>query len=616
MKLDTLTKLNRKKKIWITPKHPLFFEDMNFKIKYSTGIFLHAELKKELSTLNNFELERIIMKGLGLTSLEVSQVIQRTQKEKRIVDDILEILDSPIKKYLFLLDLLSVSMLTGVISEEESRSIELFSQLLEVDLEDTMLLKKFINHAYHIEDKNCIKDFEKMLQRGMSITMSELKFYLPELEYITQIENKQIKPDHTLLLVDECTIVNDIIVPRSTTLIIDNAKVHMNGSIILDGGHLVIRNSKLVNKSLEKDVLIYVKSFSEVEMIHSQINCRNRCSAIHQENGNLKIKNSKVINTSKESAIRFWGDQISIENTTFQNCFVVGKGGALQIEKGRGLIKGCTFEECEAQIGGAIFTVDEIMIYLCKFIFCKVTEYGAAIYYKGEVKSNVIDCEYIGCYPEKEELIQYIGNQREKIITKEYVIRVTTILDCPIRIKELGILQIKDATIYMNASIYSKGMIRMKNAKIIAGEVENDYLFYLDWGKPSFVDFCELDGGIKKGVFYATGTKLCITQSLFRNTKKGRAIYDAYEPKIQNCIFSNCLNGAISTNAGEIVQNVFVNCRDKSGAGIMIYGMKGIIQDCQFVRCITDYSGGGIDKSGNHRITHCVFEECRPNNIN
>ncbi len=616
MRLDTLTKLNRKKKMWITPKHPLYFENMDFKIKYSTGIFLHAELNKELSTLNNFELERIIMKGLGLTSSEVSQVIKKSQKAERIVDNMLGILDTLLKKHLFLLDLLSVSMLTGTISEEESRSVDIFSELLGIKPSELSVLKEFINHAYHIENKYCIKDFQKMIQMNMPITMSELKFYLPELEYINKIESKIIKPNNTLLLVDECIINNDIIVPQNTTLIIDNAKVHMNGSIILTGGHLIIRNSELVNESLEKNVLIHVKSFSEVEILQSQIDCRNRCCAIYQENGNLRIIKSIIVNTSKESAIRFWGNQISIEDTKFYNCFVVGTGGALQITKGRGLIKGCSFEECEAKIGGAIAASDEIMIHMCRFIFCKVSEYGAAIYYKGEVKSNVTDCEYIGCYPEKEELIQYIGNQREKTINKEYVIRIATILDCPLHVKEMGILTIKDATIYMNYNIHSKGMIHIKNSRIIAGKIESDYLFYLDWGKTSFIDNCELDGHEKVGVIWANGTKISVSQSIFRNTKKGRAIYDAYEPKIHSCIFSNCHNGAITANAGEMNHNIFVNCRDKSGAGIIIYGTKGTIKDCQFIRCITDYSGGGIDKSGNHKIINCHFEECKPDDIN
>lgn len=616
MKIDTLTKLNRKKRMWITPKHPLFFESIDFKIKYSTGIFLQAELNKEVSALNNFELERIIMKGLGLTSIEVSRVIKKVHKEERIVDYLLEILDTSLKKYLFILDLYSVSMLTGTLSEEEIQSIDIFAQLLGVGQAQVNVLKHFIEHTYNIENKNCIKDFENMIQMDMSITMSELKFYLPEFEYVNKIENKSIKPNNTLQLVDECVINHDIIVPYSTTLTIDNANVHMNGSIIVDGGKLVVRNSQLLNDSLDSNVLIYVKNYSEVIIEQTHMNCRNRCYAIHQENGNLMIRKSNIENTSKNSAIQFWGDQISIEDTRFYNCFVVGMGGALRIQKGRGLIKGCTFEECEAKIGGAIAVSDEIMIQMCRFTFCKVTEYGSAIYYGGEVKSNVMDCEYVGCYPEKEELIQHISSEREKVINKEYVIRIATILDCPIQVKEMGILTIKDATIYMNCSIRSKGMINIKNSRIIAGKIENEYLLYLDWSKPSFIENCELDGHDTTGIIWSSGTKLSVSHSLFRNTKKGRAIYDVYEPKINNCIFSNCHNGAVSTHAGEWYHNTFVNCRDKSGAGIIIYGAKGSIKDCQFVRCITDYSGGGIDKSGSHVVSNCTFEECKPNNIN
>ena len=72
---DILTKFNRKKKAWLSPKHPLFLLDTDQKIIYCAGIFSQAVLNKSASTLGNFELERLMVKGLGLTSKENIQSI-------------------------------------------------------------------------------------------------------------------------------------------------------------------------------------------------------------------------------------------------------------------------------------------------------------------------------------------------------------------------------------------------------------------------------------------------------------------------------------------------------------------------------------------------------------
>ena len=46
-----------------------------------------------------------------------------------------------------------------------------------------------------------------------------------------------------------------------------------------------------------------------------------------------------------------------------------------------------------------------------------------------------------------------------------------------------------------------------------------------------------------------------------------------------------------------------------------MYGSRGEVENSTFVRCISDYSGGGIDMSGSYHVINCHFEECKPNNI-
>lgn len=616
MKIDTLTKLNNKKKMWISPKHPLFFESLDFKVIYSAGIFMHAVLNKSVNTLNNFELERLMMKGFGLSSKEAAAVIKLTKEEKQIVDKVIAILNTTLKKYLFLLDLISVSIRSNEMSEEEKQSIMIFSELLKIDSKKVQLFFDFMNHAFRLDTDKCIKTYAVMIQTKMPITISELKYYIPEIEYVTTIDNKRVKPGSTLLLVDNCKIMDSIIIPKGTTLHIESAVIQMFGTIIVDGGKLIIRDSKLSNESKDNNTLIYVKNYSEVEIYHTLIDCKSLGSAINQENGNLRIEDCKIYHTTIYSAIKFWGNQITIKGTAFKGCFSVSVGGAIQVQSGRGLITDCSFEDCEAKNGGAIFSTNEIMIFTCRFKYCKVIEFGPAIYYKGEVKSNIVGCEYYECYPEREEVIQYLGGIEESLVSKEYTIKVSTILDRPIRVTELGIINITDCVIYMNRSITCSGILNIKNAKLIANKMNEGSLFHLERSRGCLIESSEFDGSMKVGIIWTIGTRLHVHNSLFRNSANVRAIYDVYEPIIVNCIFSNCIKGAINTCAGEIRNCSFINCREKSGAGVLIYGFGGKLEHCKFVRCVSEYSGGAIDKSSGTSVIDCTFEECKPDDMN
>lgn len=613
MRLDILTKLNNKKRMWLTPKHPLFFESTEFKIIYSAAVFMHVELNKSNQTLNNFELERLLTKGLGLSSKEVSEVIKLAKGGERIVDDVLEILNTPIKTYLFILDLANVG--ATEVSQEERQSIDIFAELLKLSQSKKKLLLDFISCATEADSNKCTKGFEQMLKEGMGITMAELKYYVPDMEYVTNIGNKTIKSGETLRLVDNCVLKETLVVPAGAVLDIENAQVHIMGTIIVDGGKVIINDSQLINGKKENIALIYIKNFSEIEIYNSTIHCRSMGSAINQENGNLKIVGSKIYNTSGNSSIKFWGNQILIEDTLFKNCYSSTDGGALQVLRGSGLVKDCIFEECEARNGGAVYTTNELMIQNCRFKCCYVIEFGAGVYCKGEIKSNLTDCEFYECYPKNEEVIQYIGGIEDKTINRELVIKVATILDRPVRVTDLGILKIEDTIVYMNHSIQCSGILHIRNSKIRAWDFKKRDLFIVEHSRGCLIENSEFDGRVIAGIFRITGTRLHAQHCLFRNTSGGRAIYDAYEPLIRECIFSYCLGGAVNCYSGIIENSNFINCRAKSGAGILLYGSKGEIDHCHFMRCVSEYSGGAVDMTRGNHANHCVYEECKPDNI-
>ena len=102
---------------------------------------------------------------------------------------------------------------------------------------------------------------------------------------------------------------------------------------------------------------------------------------------------------------------------------------------------------------------------------------------------------------------------------------------------------------------------------------------------------------------------------MFRNTFGGRAVFNAYRPSIKECIFNFCQDGAVYTQGGEIEKCVFVNCRAKIGAGVLMYGRSGSVEHCNFKRCIAETGGGAIDRQVGQHIEKCLFEDCKPENI-
>lgn len=612
---DLLTKFNRKKKSFLSPKHPLFIEDLDQKTIYCAGIFAHAGLNKSNSTLNNYELERLMLKGLGLEPKQIAKTIRIATDGSRLTDSLLWHMNDALKKYLFLMDLIHISLRKEPLSKEEIESIERYRVLFQVPKDILQLLWQFVQAAYENNMEQCIRLFSSMRKIDLPLTMTELKYYMPDMEYITEIENKSVLPGKETRIVDACIIKDKLIVPKDGTLVLDHAVINLHGSIIVDGGTLIIRDTTIINKSDRGNALLEIKSYSEVQITNSIMDCRYIGSAINQKNGNLTIVDTKIYHTTKNSAIKFWGNQIEINNCSFHKCYTVENGAAIQIQQGHGSVTHSTFKKCEAKNGGAIYAEADVMITCCSFKHCYALEHGGAIFYNNEVKSNVMDCQYIECYPQGEEIIQYLHGHDEKVIDKDYRISIASIIDVPIRVSELGILSFNHVVVYLRQQVQSRGIIEIKGSRILADGLKQRDMFDISRSRGCVIDHSEIDGRATNAGFRATGSRMIVIHAIFRNIKNGRAIYDAMEPKITNTIFTYCQDGAIYSCAGVIAKCLFINCRQKSGAGIIMYGSRGEIKECRFVRCISEYSGGAIDKSGGHRIENCEFAECKPNNI-
>lgn len=616
MIVDNLTKFNQKMKVWMTPKHPLFSKEVEYRIMYGAAVFMQAESCENGNPLSNFELQRLLTAGLKLESENITRVIRLAKEQSIVMDYLLEHFENEKEKYLLILDMINVSISNGKNPESIKESLSLFGKLFEVSSGHIMLLQEFAKAACEENVEKCRELLHRMHMQQMKLEPVDMKYYVMHLWESVDCTQELLEEQKHIRIVEQCVINEDLVLKHGMKLHFDHAQVRILGNILLEGGELIIENTKLIRKGKAHRACINMKDVASRILIRdSSFDCRNLGMLIRAEAGTLLMSNSEIMQTNRGAAIRFWGNELRVENCRFIHCYSHEDGGAIMVRTPNATICKCQFEHCEAKRGGAIFAVEGCQIVDCKFRLCVVAEYGAAIFYHGLVRANVHHLSYHNCLPEGVETVQYLSRMTTFQITGEYHIMVSTIIDCPVLIEAQGNLFVEDANLYLNYPIRCRGSIHMKNVKVISNHLEEQDMLILEHSKYCRIYHCEWNGMGQTGGIFASGCRIIVSKSLFHNMHSGRAIYDAYAPEIRECIFNFCEKGAIYSQNGEIKRCVFVNCRGKSGAGVLMYGNKGTIEQCNFRRCITDFSGGAIDRSLGQSVNKCVFEECRPDDV-
>lgn len=616
MILDNLTKFNQKKKLLMTPKHSLYKKDTIFKIMYGAVVFMQAEIDCLSNPLSNFELERLLSAGFSLESENMAKVLHFSKETSEVIDYLIQNLESDRERYLLLLDTINVSIRNGKISEKEYDSIQLFAKMFGVSTEAVMLLQEFALSAQEDDDARCREILHRMHICGMDLTMVDMKYYIINLWENVECTQEMLEQEKEVRIVERCRIQEDIVLKEGMRLIFDHAEVRVHGNILLNGGELIIEDSKVIRKSDSHRACINIKAVrSSVLISGSEVDCRNLGMLVRAEAGELVVKESRVYHTTRGAAIRFWGNSIRVENSEFNDCYSPEDGGALMIRTPNGLVTGCHFRRCEAKRGGAVFGVEGNRIVNCRFDECCVAEFGAAVFYHGFVRANVHHLQYQNCCPERAETIQYLSKMGTFQVTGPYHINLSTIIDCPVLVEAEGKLVIENANLYLNYPIRCRGAIQMKNVKIISNHMEEGDMIILEHSRNCRIHHCEFNGMGKNSGLYASGCRITITKSLFRNISGGRAVYDPYSPEIRECIFNLCQDGAVYSQNGDIKRCIFVNCRSKNGAGVLMYGGRGTIEQCDFRRCVADFGGGAIDRKLGQQVINCVYEDCKPENI-
>lgn len=609
MIIGNQTKLYYKKKSWLTPKHPLYFEEEEFKVYYAAAVMIHAEKNQSMPPEKNYELERLLHHGLELEAGQMVQVLKKAADPSEVLDYLCSHTEPGTKRYLLMLDLYNISA-EEQISRQETDNLWLFARMLEIPDKYMRLFEHFIREAHKENEGECRRVFAMMTECNMELSLMELKYYLMTLYDVFECTQEELEKHKQIRLVDRCVIRDDIVLRDGMELRLDHAVVRIYGNITIDGGKLIAEHSRIIRKSGSHRACMNIRRAGSVRLDQCDIDCRNYGMLLRAQDGEAVIRECEIYHTTRGAAVRFWGAALRIEGTLFHHCYSNEEGGAVLVREGVAQIVQCRFWHCEAVRGGAVYGRNTMEIRDCLFKKCYASEYGAAVFCIGFVRNNISGLHYTECFPERTEMIQYIVEPRGIEISEKAEIGVNTILDCELDVTPQGSLWIHDAVVYLRYPIRCRGYLEMDGVYLLADDMQSQDMVVLEHARGCRITKSRLDGmGQKSGIFSAA-TKLEAEKTVFCNMKGGRAVFNAYQPQITSCVFNYCQNGGVHCQGGMIQHSLFVNCRGKSGAGVTMISKKGLISHSRFVRCISDISGGAVDKAVGNQMIECEFTDC------
>ena len=300
MIVDNLTKFNQKKKLWMTPKHPLYGKSVEYKILYGAVVFMHAEINCLSSPLNNFELERLLASGFRLDSDGMAKVLRSSQEKSVVIDQIMRAFASDLEKYLLMLDMINVSLRDMKIQEQEEESIRLFSKMFGVTQTELSLLTEFALGAQEENVPKCREILHRMHMQGMDLSPVDMKYYIMRLWETMECTQEMLEGQREVRIVERCLIKQDLVLSRGMRLVFDHAEVRIYGNILLDGGELIVEESKVIRKGDSHRACVNMKAVgSRILVLSSEIDCRNMGMFIRAEAGDLKVQKSLIYRTTR-----------------------------------------------------------------------------------------------------------------------------------------------------------------------------------------------------------------------------------------------------------------------------------------------------------------------------
>lgn len=379
--------------------HPFVNKSQSFKYHYCFGlaVLVLGDQKATLELESHFQ-------NL-LTQIQLSESDQKklhmdiNHYFSYRIEQVLQMLHTKQEQYLFLVDLQKLYDAT-LWSQSYAKQVRLFYQnQFAMEEEEWELLQEFLVFAQKNEQQQAQSCYAKFRKAGYYLNQSIRNYINPSFQWKEVYGNLILKPGESRFLDGICSI-EDLVIQEGATLVIEDAQIHISGSISCNGGRILIKNTQIYATQTTSNMLLQIARTAFVKIEHTQIDCGCRCGGIEQSQGVLLIENSSFFHTKKGRAIIFSGAQLYLRQVLCKDC----QNGAVHIlGDATATIQQCRFAQCMDEYGGGILSRSSAPVFIqnCNFHTCTARYFGAAIYFAVQkYAQSIISCEAEQCEPE------------------------------------------------------------------------------------------------------------------------------------------------------------------------------------------------------------------------
>lgn len=380
--------------------HPFAYKDNTFKYSYcfGLGVLAYGTVKSMKELLGEYQK---ILTNIKLPSSYAGKLVEDMNNNFDYkINDVFTMLDTKEKQYTFTADLLKLSNF-ALWSEDYGKKVcQNYFAIFKFTGDEREFFLQYNEAARKKDTEEAIRLYHRFIKDGYTISYNLLKYICEDI-LIEDIYDNLILNTGEIFIIDKPSRIHgQVAVTNGAVLIIKNCEVRINGSIMVDGGRILIDTVKLTVEDCTSDTMLHISNTAKVDISTVELNCNFKCGAIWQKRGCLTINNVSILNTDLAPAIRFTGDSLIMNGTTLADCLA---GGVRVKETGRLVVDDCDFYHCEEEHGGAIYSdsLSDSRITNSRFTNCVGRYLGGAIYFEYEkYGQKIYRCEYDHCLPE------------------------------------------------------------------------------------------------------------------------------------------------------------------------------------------------------------------------
>lgn len=333
-------------------KHPFAHEVFEKKYTYVLGIAM-VILENGKLTIKQVEYLRKLSKSIDLKSGDLNKILKVAKQYQMIKDKVISILDTPYKKYCFLMELCILFVEAATADEKWIETIDPLTKHLNMTLSEFNEGKEIYRRLVYSDQGNNEEGSLKK-RAATSLLQDKVKKYLTLENSSTSQGACILKKGEELIITKDYKVVGMIKVLKGARLIFREAYIEIEAPIHVEGGYLEIKNAAFRSSKAMTQAMFLVKE-ARVSIENSQFDGNDTTGVWCHIGGELFIEGSLFKNTQNRSCLMLWDCQARIKATHFIKCKSEENSGGAIYTNSNLEVSESLFEECKAHNGAAIY---------------------------------------------------------------------------------------------------------------------------------------------------------------------------------------------------------------------------------------------------------------------